>query len=215
MRMHRLLLNGLAAAAVLAGPALAQDSQAIEVANFSEIDAGGQYTVRIVQGDSRSVTLNGDAGDFGDIEIEVRRGELRLRQDTGGWFSRRRNRQLDVTVDVVVPNVRVLDFHRGVSVEAADLDLGALELAVNTGAVVTLAGTCSGLELDVSTGGVLNARDLVCETVEADGSTGGEAFVHATARIEAGVSTGAMIHVYGEPQSRNVRSSLGGEVSFR
>ena len=205
------LLSAALAAALLAGSAAAQDSQAIDVEMFNAIEAGGGFELVIEPGETRSVVLEGTAGDFDQIEIRVRNGELQIGQDTG-WFGNRR--QLDVVVRVTAADLTGLDFHRGIQASAAGLEADHLELDVNTGALVTLAGRCTRLELDLYTGGALNARDLVCAQVSVDASTGGTASVHATDRIEADGSMGAEIRVFGNPAARDTASSMGAEVRF-
>ncbi|MHA6288629.1 head GIN domain-containing protein [Maricaulis sp. CAU 1757] len=191
------------------GLAAAQDSLVVETEIFSSLNAGGQFNLVASIGDSHSVVLEGSAGDFDKLDIEVNRGELVVRQDRRWWSD---NEMLDVTVRITVPSLMGLDFHRGVSAEVDGLSADMLDVAVNTGAMVRITGTCSEMELDLNTGGMLNARDLVCERVEVDASTGGSGSVHATQRAEVAARMGAEIDVYGKPERHEFSAFMGAEI---
>lgn len=207
--MKQVFLSGLAMTALLAGTAVAQDSREVHAGPFDRINAGGGFEVEIIQGDTPSVRLVGDAGDFDDVEVDVRNGLLDIDQDTG-FFSRRRS--LDVVVEITVTHLTELDFNRGVSVQGRDLVLGDLELEVSTGAEVRLSGSCATLDAHVSTGAYAHAGDLVCEDVDASGSTGADLRAHATQSVSGRASTGASIRVYGSPSRYEFRTSMGGSA---
>ena len=210
--MTKYILAALGGAAMLAGSGWAQDSRDIEVGAFDRVEARGGLRIEIVRGDNPGVRLEGNGSDFDDIEVAVQGDELRIRQDTG-WFMR--NRHLDVVVHVTMSDFESLDFSRGISARVTDIQAGHLDVDINTSAAARLSGTCETLVIGLSTGVSLNARDLVCEDVELEASTGADASVHATSRIEARASMGADIDVYGSPGERDVSASMGGDISFR
>lgn len=207
----RKFLMGATAAVLATGMAAAQDSRDVDVEAFDSIDAGGGMRLVVTVGEAHSVRLTGDADDFDDVEISVRRGELNIDQDTG-WFGRRHG--LDVTVEVTLPAVDELDMGRGISAEVSGVSAGELWIDVSTGARLEVAGTCADLEADLSTGAVLVASDLVCENVDIDASTGAAGRVHASDSASARASTGADLRISGSPERRDSRASLGGNVRF-
>jgi len=208
----RKLASLAAVAALSAGltlPVLAQDSQDMNVETFDRIDAAGGFRVILVQGETHSVRLEGDGRDFDEVEVSVRRGELELDQDMRLF---RNNRSVDVTVYVTAPRFTHMEFGRGVGAEVRDFEAGALDLEVSTGAVVRMTGSCSELELSMSTGGVLYAEEFVCTDVRARASTGSSGDIHATGYADVRASMGADYDVHGNPQSRELRSSMGASV---
>ncbi|WP_417497719.1 head GIN domain-containing protein [Maricaulis sp.] len=209
--MRNQILTALAATALTAGLALAQDSQTLELNGFDSINAGGGYQLVVTVGEAWSVNLEGDADDFERLEASISHGELSLRQRNRLF---RRNRGLDLTVRVTMPAVDGLDFNRGISAEVSGIDAGALSLEVSTGAAAEVSGSCESLDLDLSTGGSLRARNLVCEAVEVASSTGGEARVYASGSAEVRASTGAVVRIFGDPARRDARASMGGEIRF-
>jgi hypothetical protein len=209
--MRNLVLTALGAAAVSAGLASAQDTQQLDLTGFDRIDAGGGYHLVVTVGESWSVSLDGDAEDFDQLEASIRGDALVLRQHQR-LFQRRSN--LDLTVQITLPALEALDLSRGIESEVSGIAAGALSVDVSTGAEATLSGSCSALELDLSTGASLRARDLVCQSVDVDASTGSEGRIFASDRAEARASTGASVRIYGEPAQRDTRSSMGGAVRF-
>lgn len=205
------LTSALAIAAGLSMAAHAQESRDIDVAEFDSIDAGGGMRLVVVVGETHTVRIVGDADEFDDVEIDVRRGELDIDQDSG-WFGRRSG--LDVTVEVTVPSLDELDVGRGINAEVTGIASDQLWIDVSTGARLEVSGTCSDLEVDLSTGAVLYADGLVCENVDVDASTGASGRLHASESASARASTGASIRVSGSPSRRDARSSLGGSVRF-
>ncbi len=205
------LTSALAIAAGLSVAAHAQDSRDIDVAEFDSIDAGGGMRLVVTVGEAQSVRLVGDADEFDDVEIDVRRGELDIDQDSG-WFGRRSS--LDVTVEVTVPSLDELDVGRGINAEVTGISSDQLWVDVSTGARLEVSGTCGDLEVDLSTGAVMYGDSLVCENVDVDASTGASGRLHASESASARASTGASIRVSGSPSRRDARSSLGGSVRF-
>ena len=209
--MRNLILTALGATALSTGLASAQDMQQLDLTGFDRINAGGGYQLIVTVGESWSVNLDGDADDFDEIEASLRGSELVLSQHQR-MFRGRRN--LDVTVRVTLPAIEAIDFHRGVESEVSGIAAETLAVEVSTGAEVRLSGTCGALDLDLSTGASLQARELKCRSVEVDSSTGGEARVFASESAEARASTGASVRIFGEPAHREARSSMGGAVRF-
>tara|TARA_R110002096_G_scaffold123743_3_gene267612 strand:+ start:1145 stop:1786 length:642 start_codon:yes stop_codon:yes gene_type:complete len=209
--MRTLILTALGAAALSTGLASAQDVRELELTGFDSIRAGGGYQLVVTVGDSWSVSLDGDADDFGEIEARVDDGQLVLSQHQRMFRGRR---GLDVTVRVSLPEIEAMDFHRGIEGEVTGIAADALSVDVNTGAEVELSGTCGTLDVDLSTGASLQARRLECRDVDVDASTGAEGRVFASERAEVHASMGASVRVFGSPSDREAQSSMGGEVRF-
>ena len=76
-------------------------------------------------------------------------------------------------------------------------------------------GKCGSLKIVANSGGSANGRDVSCEKVAANASSGGS--VSATASLEAHshTSSGGSVDIYGDPQKREQNKSMsGGSTSF-
>jgi hypothetical protein len=87
-------------------------------------------------------------------------------------------------------------------------------IASSSGADIELSGTAETVDADASSGAGIDAEDLVAETVTAAASSGASLSVHATASLRAEASSGGDIDVSGNPASRDVDESSGGDVRF-
>lgn len=202
-------LAGLASSAA----ALAQDAVRTEdIGAFSRLDAGGRFDVRFSPADTPSIRLEGDAEDIAEIEFDIRNGELEIRQDRGafGWF--RRQRALDVTVHVSAPDVTAFNFSRGIVADVTGLAGGDFDFNVSTGSNSRFSGTCDYANINVSTGANLNGRELVCDSIRVNASTGSSITVNASESLTANVSTGADVRSLTEPASVRANTSTGGDV---
>ena len=207
--MRKYFVAAVSGMALLAGAASAQDRQEINIDSFDELEAWGGYEIEVVHGDTPGVVLVGDADDFDDIEISVHNGRLEVEQD-GSFFGRRRS--LDVAVQVTFTELRAIEFSRGISARVSGVSARDLEVSVSTGSSARIVGSCTDLELDASTGASLNASRLVCETADAEASTGASASLHATDSVRARASMGADLRVHGSPSRHEIRSTMGGSV---
>ncbi|HOP20365.1 MAG TPA: DUF2807 domain-containing protein, partial [Amphiplicatus sp.] len=61
----------------------------------------------------------------------------------------------------------------------------------------------------------VDAEDLICETANADASSGASAEIHASKSIVADASSGGSIRVHGSPTNVNLDRSSGGSISIR
>ncbi len=202
-----------ALAALMTAPAVADRPVALDDGAIDAIDARGRFDVRVLPGDTLEVRLVGDEADYDEVIVDVRRGELRIRQRARGIL--RSRSALDVTVEISAPALERLEFGEGVDAVANGLTFGDVRLEVSTGADARVSGTCEAARIDVSTGASLNARELTCQSVDIGASTGADADVYAEQRIDASASTGADIDVYGPAPQTEFSSSLGGSVGRR
>lgn len=210
--MKNWLIGGIATLA-LAGGALAQsDNREVPVDNIDRLDAGGQFDLVYVPGDRASLRLEGDTDDIDDLDIDIRNGELEIRQrgSIRRWFGRRRN--LDVTVYVSGPDVRSFNFSRGLDADLNDLAASDIRLNVSTGALVDARGTCESADINISTGADLDGAGLVCGRVSVNASTGSDMTINAQDSLVASVSTGADVRSLTDPGDLRIRTSTGGDV---
>lgn len=198
------------AATLVSAPAFAQE-RSLDVAEFDVIDIAGSFAVEIEIGEETRVTLDGEPGDIEDIEISSEDGVLEAEQK---WKFLGSNSDLDVTLHVVTPALTELEAGRGADVALTGLQAQNLALGVFTGASVEAEGECETLDVELSTGGVLDARALECRNVTVEASTGGVAELFASESLEGEANTGGEVEVFGAPSAFSADVSLGGDISL-
>lgn len=89
------------------------------------------------------------------------------------------------------------------------------EIDASSSAGITLSGACDSLHAKLSSSADLEAQNLICTQADILTSSGAEAEVHASGSFKGQASSGSDIDVYGNPTHQDVRTSSGGDISFR
>ncbi|MFQ5562145.1 MAG: head GIN domain-containing protein [Parvularculaceae bacterium] len=200
-----------AGAALLAGSASAE-TKSFDLPAFDEIDASAGVDVNVSVGGAQSVIAENENGDFDDLVLEVRRGELRAsRKNKRFGFGKRERYKIVVTM----PALEGIEISSGADADVTGVNADHFSIDGSSGADADIAGTCKTLDIDVSSGANINASDLICEVATVDVSSGGNAKIHATQRLNADASSGGHATVYGKPEYVDIDKSSGGGVSVR
>lgn len=93
-----------------------------------------------------------------------------------------------------------------------ELEVEILKVKSVTGAKINLEGKASDQEISIGTGGIVEAKSLVTDRTEVSINAGGEADVNATKYVKARTKAGGEITIYGNPQSVDKKSILGGTI---
>lgn len=137
-----------------------------------------------------------------------------------------------IKVTVYYKKLRAVRAHAGADVEATEaleadaleirassgaevlLDIKAnkLEASASEGAILQLRGEVENQKASASTGGQYKALDLNCKNTYVRASTGGEARVVVLESLDANATLGGSIEYKGNPDERNRRTALGGDV---
>lgn len=93
-----------------------------------------------------------------------------------------------------------------------DVQVDALEVIASEGGMLTLYGSTDTQNVKVATGGKYEGYELEANHVYARANTGGKAQVTARQSIDASANTGGAITYRGNPEKREVRTFLSGEI---
>lgn len=178
---------------------------------FDRINTFGHFAVEIKMGaDQQRVSIDGK--DLDEIELlEVREGELVIVQSRRALFGGRL-RDLDLVFRIDLPKLEELDLAGGVSVGVFEFEGSDLKAELSTGAGGTFTGQCGTLAIDMSTGAQLDSRKLACAQVQGEVSTGANASVSASQKLDFSASTGGRVRVHGKPTEVKTQESTGGSI---
>jgi hypothetical protein len=84
----------------------------------------------------------------------------------------------------------------------------------SSSADVELSGTCQALEISASSSADVEAHNLKCATGDIRASSGADVSAFLNDSVEAKASSGADISVAGNPPSRDVSKSSGGDIEI-
>lgn len=223
-----------AAALIFIAPALGE-TRTYDVADFTGIDVSAGIDVSFSTGASHSVSVENAKGDFSDIVVDVKNGQLVLTRakknlGIGGW-----NKRQSYAVTVTAPRLDTveassgadangsglrgdkvsLSVSSGADIEVTDVEAVRVSLDSSSGSDLSVSGTCEQVSADSSSGSDIDARELRCLQADADASSGSDIEVFASQSVTAEASSGADVDVFGGPAVSDIDKSSGGSVSIK
>jgi hypothetical protein len=182
--------------------------------------------VYLKKGDKEGVKVEITSGKLSDVSTEVGGSSLRIGMKSGS----RNNRGVKVYVTYVKlekleassgSNIfsegtikctnMVIHAASGASIEAV-LDANSVIAEASSAGDIDIKGTTKSLEAEADSGGVLDAYDLVAESVDAEASSAGSMKVSVTENFKANASSAGSIRYRGNPSKSVTNSSSAGSV---
>jgi hypothetical protein len=201
----------LLVSAALLGFAVPAHAADANLTGFNAIDAQGQYRVEVTIGDHYAVSVEGP--DASGVQIRNSEHTLELRQIAKtGWFGG--SHRLNAVVHIVTPSLNAITSSRGLEFSAAGIHADQLDVHGSMGTEMELSGVCGALSIHGSMGADINAKGLDCASAEVDAEMGADIEARAHESAVAHASMGGDIRISGNPQRRDRRTGLGGDVSF-
>lgn len=199
-----------------------------KIAFFDQINISGKVRLILSTGSAASIRIVD--GEENEVKYEVERGVLKIaRKELWNPASYEEM----IQVEVVYTRVREINASAGAFVEHGEVmkndditfyfDTGAsgtftvqtgrIEASAGEGGILRFEGKTEVLDARTMTGGAIKAGDLEATRAYTRASTGGFISVMAVEDLEASASIGGNINYRGEPQSKEVKTSLGGTVN--
>lgn len=226
------LVMGLAVAGSVG--ARADEVRTFDMKGFDAVSVSSGISVEILIGPQQLVEVEFDSKSALDrLKLNVRDNVLFVSRKSGFLdFLSFGNRDLEVLIslpqlnsvsassgsDVQVSGnysaVLVAKSSSGANLSLEEISARNVTLNASSGANIDAEGTCETLTAASSSGADINANDLECSDAIAKASSGADLDIFASDSITAHVSSGADIKVSGNPHTRDVNQSSGGDVKF-
>jgi hypothetical protein len=200
-----------------------------KVSGFTAVKVTSGIDLYVKMGDTEQVTIVADDDVINDIITEVKDGVLKIYQKNHLFrWNWNKERKAYVTVKVleeitasagsdiksentISGNDLKIDVSSGsdlkMQVEVENLSLGS-----SSGSDVTISGTAKNFKADASSGSDIDASELKTKICRVEVSSGSDASVYVTDELEAHASSGGDIKYSGDPQSKDIHKSSGGDV---
>ncbi|CAN5753072.1 head GIN domain-containing protein [soil metagenome] len=194
---------------------------------FTGVSVGGGFEVEIKHGDQEEVTVEADDNLIKYIHTDVSDGQLKIKIEQINMHD------AHLKVYITSPGLKNIKASAAADVLVKDeLKSGAaIHLEVSSGAIIKTAINAPEVELDASSGGEievsgrtrdlnaaassgsnLKAKELLSENVVVEASSGSNATVHASVKIDASASSGARVRYHGGAADVHKSASSGGVV---
>lgn len=195
---------------LVAAPTLAQEERSYDLPSFDRIDVSAGIKVVATAGEPQSVVVTTVNGDFEDLELEVRDGELNISREWNRlrWHSKKSQYKVVLSADML----RGVSASSGSKAILSNVDAKDFDIDISSGAYAEVQGECSDCTLDLSSGANLNAEEFFCDTAKIDVSSGGRGVIFVRDTVKGDASSGGHVTVYGTPTQVSTDRSSGGRI---
>ena len=193
--------------------------------DFDEVKVFDKINVKLIEASENKIVVTGARAD--EVETVNKNGELKIRMPFPQLLSGD-----DIIVKLYFKNLESIAVSEGSYVSSekdfkqTSLDLNAksggeikLEIDVdkvnvkaNAGGIVTLSGKAKNQDVVITSGGILNAKDLETSQTSISVAAGGKSEIHASTLVDAKVRAGGSIFIYGKPKQINKEVFIGGTI---
>lgn len=210
------------------------DTQSFSLAPVNTVILEAPYKLRIIQGDSSSITITGSASRVHNTEVLQNGTMLTLRDNTNyrwfrmgmmtDWNTSKPEATLTVpslqkvevdgagTVEfdsvTTSPNLQLTIQGAGI-INATGIRSQSVRVDINGAGMLKLAGTTESCNYDIAGAGTLRTTDLTCNAAEAHVTGAGSIRLRAAATLNATISGAGSIEYYGSPIVEKTISGLG------
>ncbi|MCC9017775.1 MULTISPECIES: head GIN domain-containing protein [Flavobacterium] len=196
-----------------------------ELGDFDSVKVFDKLSVKLVQSSENKIVIKGARES--EVEVVNKKGLLKLRMPFPKLLS---GNDLDITV--YYKRLELIDVNEGASVSSKDvikatvfkvsaqeggtinveLNVDKLNVSSVSGGSITLSGKADNLDAGLGAGGYLLASKLKTSQTKVSVSAGGKADVNASTLVDAKVSAGGSIYIYGKPKQINQKTVFGGKI---
>ncbi len=212
---------------LLAGFLVSAQETTKDLKKFTKLKVFDQIGVTLVKSSSNKAVITGDDQD--QVDLVIKKGELKVKMRMGKMLA---GKHTDVVIyhsqDIVGLDVNesakistkgtlggkylTLSAQEGgeinVKVNAENVDSKAI-----TGGVIKVSGSATIQKIEINSGGSFNGKDLSNDQTTVNVLAGGNATVNAKKMVDAHVTAGGTIDIYGNPENVKQDKSLGGTIT--
>lgn len=196
-----------------------------DVGAFDKIKVFDQITVELIASNEEKIEINGTRSS--EVEVINKNGELKIRMSAKKLLDGE-----DIDAKVYFKKLTAIDANEGSFVgcdqplkqtsiyvstqEGAQVNLklavDKAEIKAATGGIVKLSGTAENQEVSLGAGGILEAKNLKTAQTSVNVKAGGKAEICASNLVDARVTAGGNIKIYGNPKEIKRKTTLGGTI---
>jgi hypothetical protein len=198
-----------------------------EVGDFNELKVYDLITVKLVPSDVNKVVIAGKNTEY--VKTVNDNGVLKIRMQLEERFDGDAT-----TVTLFFKSIAIIDANEGSRIYSeAEIKIPSLELKTQeggkidivvaaenlnvksvSGGVIDVKGTTQRQDINVNSGGTYEAKNLVSKESYVNVTAGGSATVFATNIVDAKVTAGGIITVYGNPKDVKKKRLAGGKIEI-
>ncbi len=196
-----------------------------ELGDFDSVKVYDKLSVKLVQSSENKIVIKGAREK--ELEAVNKNGILKIRMPFPKLLS---GNDLDVTL--YYKHIELIDVNEGAEVTSTetlkatafkvsaqeggkinvDLNVDKLKVSSVSGGEITVTGKADNLDAGLGAGGYFLGSKLATSQTKVSVSAGGKADVNASTLVDAKVSAGGSIYIYGKPKQINQKTVFGGKI---
>ena len=196
--------------------------------DFNDLKVFDRISAELIPSDQSRVEIEGSRSE--DVEVINKNGELKIRMRTTKLLTGE-----NIQAKVYYVKLEDIQASEGASIGSSSpvknyevqlavksggsinlsVEADEFEGSVSTGGSLKVVGQATRGKLAVTTGGTINAKELQLDRAKADVKAGGSITVKAKDHVEARVTTGGTIDIYGKPLEVDKKVTLGGSINMQ
>ncbi|WP_418264456.1 head GIN domain-containing protein [Flavobacterium faecale] len=193
--------------------------------DFSTVSVFDKLSVKLIPGSENKIVINGARAS--EVETVNNNGELKLRMPFPKLLSGE-----DISIQLYFRNIDGINASEGsivtsdavfkgtiINISAkegakiqADIEAEKVNVKAFTGGIIELSGKANNQDVNLTSGGSLDALDLHTSQTTITVFAGGIAEIYATTLVDAKVRAGGTIYIHGKPKQINKATVLGGKI---
>ena len=193
--------------------------------DFDEVKVFDKINVKLISASENKIVITGDRAD--EVETVNKNGELKIRMPFPQLLSGDA-----ITIKLYFKNIESISASEGSYVSSdtdfkqtmldlnaksgaeinIEIDVDKVNVKANAGGIITLSGKAKNQDVVITSGGILNAKDLETSQTTISVAAGGKSEIHATTLVDAKVKAGGSIFIYGKPKQINKEVFIGGTI---
>ncbi|WP_443634591.1 head GIN domain-containing protein [Candidatus Marifrigoribacter sp. Uisw_064] len=205
----------------------AQSELVKEVGDISVVKVFDLIEVNLIKSSENKVVVKGENVD--DVKVINDQGKLKIRM-----LLERRFNGNETFVEVHYTSLDIIDVNEGSVIVSNELikqntielraqeggkihvglDVNFAKIRAVTGGIIEASGLSKSQEIVLNTGGIFEGRELNTENTKIKITAAGEAEINASNKVDASVTAGGEIYIYGEPSTVNKKTFAGGSIQI-
>lgn len=198
----------------------------INLGDFDKIKVFDQLNVTLIPSTENKIEVTGT--NQANVEIVNRNSLLKIRISLTKILEDNKN----LKVNLYFKNIQSIDANEGSMVSCktvfkqttmelsvqegamieAELDVDNATAKLNSGGIINLFGKAATQKATITSGGILNAKNLETSQTNVSITAGGSADVNAITFVEAKVNAGGTITIFGKPKQIKQQAFAGGTI---
>ncbi|SHJ11561.1 head GIN domain-containing protein [Aquimarina spongiae] len=201
----------------------------VELETFNEIKVYDAISVNLIRSNQNKAVITGD--DVNQVAIVNKDGRLKVRMEIDNMLDGKDTKVtiyhseklnlIDANENATITSEDIID-SKYISIRVQEgakiaLEVKARKLDVKavSGGKINVSGTVPNQDVVVRTGGRYYGEDLKTKQTDVTVFAGGEAFIHSDEFVEANVTAGGTIEIYGNPENVKEDKTFGGAIVIR